>query len=68
MYTLTSNDKWFVGQMHDRLDHDCHVSADSGCDVYNRLIEAYGAAKNEQVKRKLDELERTGGEHVHSSM
>jgi hypothetical protein len=57
MYTLTYEDIWLIGQMHYLFQHDCHVSPDDGCDVYGRLETAYTGAKDEQVKRKLAEIQ-----------
>lgn len=46
MYILTNEDLVLLGQMHSYLQHDCKMSPDSGCEMYEELEQAYGRAKD----------------------
>lgn len=48
MYLLTEHDKWFIGQMHAQMSHDCDIQT---CQLFFGLETAYLEAKNEEQKR-----------------
>ena len=53
MYLLTSHDKWFIGQFHSNLEHNC----DEVCPVYGMIEEAYSKTKDEEFKRFVNQVE-----------
>lgn len=51
MYQLTDHDNWFLGRLHEHLDHDCSLTSKGFCSIWEGLEVAYLEAKNEEQKK-----------------
>lgn len=60
MYTLKDDDKWFAGRLHARLNHDCSLTTEGTCGMFDDLLSVYAETRDEQIGNDLKEM--FGGE------